>query len=126
MTRAASVSPLGRGGIGPDGVEVQGRCTKGSPGTWEVRSSPSKKSRNEPAASSGSEIVAALNQTARCRSIAGSRDVAERGHRVIENPRPEPHAAAWLGSEIAAAPTAPPNEGNEVRRDGRPDGSAPP
>jgi hypothetical protein len=51
---------------------------------------------------------------------------AERGHRVIENPRPDSHAAAWVGSEIAAAPTAPPNEGNEVRRDGRPDGSAPP
>ena len=66
------------------------------------------------------------NQSGRCRGIAGSRDVAERGHRVIENPRPESHAAAWVGSEIAAAPTAPPNEGNEVRRDGRPDGSAPP
>ena len=51
---------------------------------------------------------------------------AERGHRVIENPRPDSYAAAWVGSEIAAAPTAPPNEGNEVRRDGRPDGSAPP
>jgi hypothetical protein len=79
------VSPSWPGGIGPDGVEAQGRCTMGSPGTWEVRSSPSKKSRNEPAASSGSEIVAALNRMEGALRCKASRELSR--HRRIARRR---------------------------------------
>lgn len=78
------MSPLWPGGIGPDGVEVQGRCTKGSAGTWEVLLSPLKKPRNKPMESRSRETLMSV----------------VRGHRVIENPRPDPYAAARTGAKL--------------------------